>query len=48
MAVTENTFTQESGDGTNRSFTFEYLKQSDVKVTVAGVAKTNPADWTFQ
>ena len=47
MAVTENTFTQASGDGTNRSFTFEYLKQSDVKVTVAGVAKTNPADWTF-
>jgi len=40
MAVTENTFTQQSGDPNTRSFTFPYLKQSDVKVTVAGSAKT--------
>ena len=46
MAVTENTYTQ-SGSTTNYSFTFPYLKQSDVKVTVAGVAKTNPTHWTF-
>ena len=37
MAVTSNTFT---GDGstTNYSFTFEYLEQDEVKVTLAGVA----------
>ena len=43
MAVTENTYTQ-SGSTTNYSFTFPYLKQSDVKVTVAGSASTA---WTF-
>ena len=39
MAVTSNTFT---GDGstTNYSFTFEYLEQDEVKVTLAGVATT--------
>ena len=47
MAVTENTFTQSDTTTTNRQFTFEYLKQSDVKVTVAGVAKTNPEQWQF-
>ena len=47
MAVTENTFTQSDTTTTNRQFTFEYLKQSDVKVTVAGVAKTNPTHWTW-
>jgi hypothetical protein len=37
MAVTSNTFT---GDGstTNYSFTFEYLEQDEVKVTLDGVA----------
>ena len=43
MAGTENTYTQ-SGSTTNYSFTFPYLKQSDVKVTVAGSASTA---WTF-
>ena len=43
MAVTENTYTQ-SGSTTNYSFTFPYLNQSDVKVTVAGTASTA---WTF-
>jgi len=39
MAVTSNTFT---GDGstTNYSFTFEYLEQPEVKVTLDGVATT--------
>jgi hypothetical protein len=39
MAVTSNTFT---GDGstTNYSFTFEYLEQEEVKVTLAGIATT--------
>ena len=39
MATTQNTYT---GDGstTNYSFTFEYIKQADVKVTLATVATT--------
>ena len=39
MATTQNTYT---GDGstTNYSFTFEYLEQSDVKVTLDAVATT--------
>jgi hypothetical protein len=39
MAVTSNTFT---GDGstTNYSFTFEYLEQDEVKVTLDGTATT--------
>lgn len=39
MAVTSNTFT---GDGstTNYSFTFEYLEQDEVKVTLDGAATT--------
>ena len=50
MAVTENTYTQQSGDPNTRSFTFPYLKESDVKVTVAGSAKTNGTgsdQWQF-
>ena len=49
MAVTENTFTG-NGSTTNYSFTFPYLKESDVKVTVAGSAKTNGTgsdQWQF-
>ena len=39
MATTQNTYT---GDGstTNYSFTFEYIKQADVKVTIASAATT--------
>ena len=39
MATTQNTYT---GDGstTNYSFTFEYIKQADVKVTIAAAATT--------
>ena len=39
MATTQNTYT---GDGstTNYSFTFEYIKQADVKVTLDNVATT--------
>jgi len=49
MAVTENTYTG-NGSTTNYSFTFPYLKESDVKVTVAGSAKTNGTgsdQWQF-
>ena len=39
MAITQNTFT---GDGstTNFSFTFEYIKEADVKATLDGTATT--------
>ncbi len=39
-----------NGSQTNYSFTFPYLKQSDIKVTVAGVAKTQGTgtdQWQF-
>ena len=39
MAVTQNVFTG-NGSTTNYSFTFPYLKTSDVKVSVDGVATT--------
>ncbi len=39
MATTQNTYTG-NGSTTNYSFTFEYLKQSDVKVTLDTVATT--------
>ena len=39
MAITQNTYTG-NGSATNYSFTFEYLKQSDVKVTLDTVATT--------
>ena len=39
MATTQNTYTG-NGSATNYSFTFEYLKQSDVKVTLDTVATT--------
>ena len=39
MAVTSNTFTG-NGSTTNYSFTFEYIKQADVKVTLNTVATT--------
>ena len=49
MAVTENTYTG-NGSTTNYSFTFPYLKESDVKVTVAGTALDNGTasdEWQF-
>ncbi len=39
MATTQNTYTG-NGSTTNYSFTFEYIKQSDVKVTLDSVATT--------
>ena len=39
MAITQTTYTG-NGSTTNYSFTFEYLKQSDVKVTLDSVATT--------
>ena len=46
MAVTENTYTG-NGSTTNYSFTFPYLKTSDVKVTNAGTAQTVTTHFTF-
>ena len=39
MATTQNTYTA-NGSTTNYSFTFEYIKQSDVKVTLDAAATT--------
>ena len=39
MATTQNTYTG-NGSTTNYSFTFEYLKQADVKVTLDAAATT--------
>ena len=46
MAVTENTYTG-NGSTTNYSFTFPYLKTSDVKVTNAGTDQTVTTHFTF-
>ena len=46
MAVTENTFTG-NGSTTNYSFTFPYLKTTDIKVSVAGTVKSVTSDYTF-
>ena len=46
MAVTENTYTG-NGSTTNYSFTFPYLKTSDVKVTKAGTAQNVTTHFTF-
>ena len=43
MAVTESTYTG-NGSTTNYAFTFPYLKQTDVKVSIGGVATTA---WSF-
>jgi hypothetical protein len=39
MATTENTFTG-NGSETDYNFTFEYLKESDIKASVNGVVTT--------
>ena len=46
MATTQNTYT---GDGTTTlfSFIFPYLEESDVKVSLDGVDKTQTTDYTF-
>ena len=46
MATTEVFY---NGDGTDVTFTipFEYLEESDVKVSVGGVLKTQNTDYTF-
>ena len=46
MAVTENTYTG-NGSTTNYSFTFPYLKTTDIKVSVAGTVKSVTSDYTF-
>ncbi len=46
MATTEVFY---NGDGSDVTFTipFEYLEESDVKVSVGGVLKTQNTDYTF-
>lgn len=46
MATTKNTYTQ-SGSTTNYSFTFPYIKQTDVKVSLDNVVKSLTSDYTF-
>ena len=46
MATTKNTYTQ-SGSTTDYSFTFPYIKQTDVKVSLDNVVKTLTTDYTF-
>jgi len=46
MAVTQNTYTGNNAT-TNYSITFEYLEETDVKVSLDGVLKTVTTDYTF-
>ena len=46
MATTQNTYTG-NGSLTEYSFTFPYLEESDVKVSLDGVVKTQTTDYTF-
>jgi hypothetical protein len=47
MAVNPENFFNGNGSTTLFSFTFEYLEESDVKVSVDGVVKTQTTDYTF-
>ena len=47
MAVNPENFYNGDGSTTLFSFTFEYLEESDVKVSVDGVVKTQTTDYTF-
>ena len=46
MATTQNTYTG-NGSLTEYSFTFPYLEESDVKVSLDGVVKTQTTDYSF-
>ena len=46
MATTQNTYTG-NNTTTNYSITFEYLEETDVKVSLDGVLKTVTTDYTF-
>jgi hypothetical protein len=46
MATTKNTYTGDNSE-TNYSFTFPYLKQADIKVSLDNVVKTLTTDYTF-
>ena len=46
MATTQNTYTGDNST-TLFSFTFPYLEESDVKVSLDGVVKTQTTDYTF-
>ena len=47
MAVNPENFFNGNGSTTLFSFTFEYLEESDVKVSVDGTVKTQTTDYTF-
>ncbi len=47
MAVNPEDFANGDGSTTLFPFTFEYLEESDVKVSVDGVVKTQTTDYTF-
>ena len=50
MAVTESNYTVSNSSTTNYSFTFPYLKTTDVKLSINGVAKTfgtGSGQWQF-
>ena len=47
MATTENNYTKSNTNGPSFSFTFPYLKPSDVTVTVNGVTQTQGTDYVL-
>ena len=46
MASTKNTYTA-NGSTTDYSFTFPYIKEADIKVSLDKVVKTLTTDYTF-
>ena len=46
MATTKNTYTGNNST-TNYAFTFPYIKQADVKVSLDNVVKSLTSDYTF-
>ncbi len=47
MATTENSYTKSNSNGPSFTFTFPYIKQADVKVSVDGTVKTEDTHYEF-
>lgn len=47
MATTENSYTKSNSNGPSFTFTFPYIKQADVKVSVDDVVKTEDTHYEF-
>ncbi len=47
MATTENSYTKSNSNGPSFTFTFPYIKQADVKVSVDGTVKTEDTTYEF-